>query len=229
MENTSLTMEEKQKILNAIREDPMFRHALMGLLGFQEILDRITRIEERQQRLEERMIKLEERQQRLEERQQKLEEELIELRKSHNMLIEKMVSLEKRMVNLGKLVTTIAHRFGVITESSFRQALNDILSKYFGATASKWSVYDEEGIVFGYPSMVDIDVVVKDDVHIVVEVKSRVDPEDVYKLYRVGLLYEKKTGVKPKLAIVAGFVSRKALEAGSKLGVDIYSYIEEEY
>jgi len=228
MENTSLTMEEKQKILNAIREDPMFRHALMGLLGFQEILDRITRIEERQQRLEERMIKLEERQQRLEERQQKLEEELIELRKSHNMLIEKMVSLEKRMVNLGKLVTTIAHRFGVITESSFRQALNDILSKYFGATASKWSVYDEEGIVFGYPSMVNIDVVVKDDVHIVVEVKSRVDGWDVLKVVRLARLYEKKTGVKPRMAIVAGYATKKAIEVAKKFGVDIYTYLEDE-
>ncbi len=216
----SLTMEEKRRILEAIKEDPMFRHALMGLLGFQEILDRITKLEERQQRLEERMVKLE-------ERQQKLEEYFARLEERQQKLEERMIRLEERMIHLEKLVLTIAHRFGVITETSFREALSNILSRYFGATASKWSVFDEEGIVLGYPTMVDVDVVVKDDTHILIEVKSRVDPEDVYKLYRLGKLYERKTGIKPKLAIVAGFASRRAYEAASKLSVDIYSYIEE--
>ncbi len=256
-------MEEKQRILKAIEEDPMFRHALMGLLGFREILDRITRIEERitrieerQQKLEERMVELEERQQKLEERQQRLEErmlkleermikleerqqmleerqqkleerllkveeELAELRRSHNMLI-------KKMINLEKLVTTIAHRFGVITETAFREALSDILARYFGATASRLDVFDEEGIVFGYPSMVNIDVVVKDDVHIVVEVKSRVDGWDVLKVVRLARLYEKKTGVKPRMAIVAGYATKKAIEVAKKFGVDIYTYLEDE-
>jgi hypothetical protein len=251
----ALSDEEKRKILEAIREDAEFRYTLMGLLGFREILDRITRLEERQQkleerfaRLEERFVKLEERQQelekkfaeleerfaRLEERQQELEKKFAELEERFARLEERFARLEERqqrleerMIHVEKLVTTIAHRFGVITESSFREALSGILSKYFGATASKLSVYDEEGLVFGYPSVVDMDVVVRDNVHIVIEVKSRADPEDVYKLYRVGKLYEKKRGVKPRLALVAGYASGKAKEAASKLGVELYSYLED--
>ena len=232
----SLSTEEKERILKAIEEDRSFTYALMGLLGYSEVLERISRIEERiiaieerQQRIEERIVKLEERQQKLEERmlaleerQQKIEEELIELKKSHNELV-------KRMANLEKLVITIAHRYGVITEVSLREAMSNVLSRYFRASASKWSVYDEEGIVFGYPSMVDADVIIRDNVHIIVEIKSRVDPGDIVILYRIGKLYEKKAGVKPKLAIVAGFITNKAREVAKKYGVEVYGYLERGY
>jgi len=63
-----LTKEEKQKILETLEEDKEFRYALMGLLGFKEILERISEIEKGQARLEERQMKLEERQTKLEER-----------------------------------------------------------------------------------------------------------------------------------------------------------------
>ena len=306
-----LSIEEKKKILKALEEDPEFRYMIMGLLGYREILDRITKIdekqqklmerfakleeqqqkleerfvqiqerqqkleemvlklverqqkleemfakleerfaqleerfaklEERQQLLEERFVKLEERQQRLEERfaqleerfakleerfarieerQQKLDEELLALKRSHEELV-------KRMIDLEKLVVTIAHRFGVITEGAFREALSGILSKYFGAEASKMSIYDEEGIVYGHPSVIDIDVVVKDNVHIVIEVKSRANRSDVYELYRIGKLYARKKGVKPKLALVTAFIDDKARELAARYGIEVYTYIEE--
>ncbi|ABN70638.1 Protein of unknown function DUF1626 [Staphylothermus marinus F1] len=194
-----LSSEEKERILRAVEEDREFRYALMGLLGFKELLERFAK-------LEERVYKLEERQQMLEERVNEL-------------------SLE--MARFSKVLITIAHRFGVITEEVFRDTIAGLLSKYFGASASKQSIFDDEGIVFGYPSMIDVDVVVKNNVHILVKTKSRVDPGDILMLLRVAKLYEKKTGVKPKLAIVAGFVSGKAREVALKYGVDIYTYIEE--
>ena len=67
------------------------------------------------------------------------------------------------MSELRKVVITVAHKFGVITEKSFREAIGGLLSKYFGASAEKWCVYDGEGIVYGKPSIVDIDVVVVSD------------------------------------------------------------------
>ncbi len=64
-----LSMEEKQRILKAIEENREFRYALMGLLGFKELLERFTRLEERLQKLKERQQRLEERFAKLEERQ----------------------------------------------------------------------------------------------------------------------------------------------------------------
>ena len=46
-----IVYQESMKILKAIEEDREFRYTLMGLLGFREILDRITKLEERQQSL----------------------------------------------------------------------------------------------------------------------------------------------------------------------------------
>ena len=45
-----LSIEEKKrflKVLKVLEEDLEFRYAVMGLLGFKEILDRITKLEER--------------------------------------------------------------------------------------------------------------------------------------------------------------------------------------
>ena len=59
-------------------------------------------------------------------------------------------------------------------------------------------------MVSATPSIVEVDVIIKDGIHLLVEVKSRVDPGDILELARIGKLYEKVTGVKPRLAIVGG-------------------------
>ncbi len=258
-----LSREEKERILKAIEEDAEFRYALMGLLGFKEILDRITkleegqqalaerlakveerqqaleervaRLEERYQRLEERFQKLEERFAKLEERYQRLEERFAELEKRYQRLEERFLEVEKRLLgvenairDLQKTLATIAHRFGVLSESAFREAVKGIVEELFGASAYRWTAYDSEGIVYGHPAEVEVDVVVTDEKHLLVEIKSRADASDVLELTRIAKLYEAKEGVKPELAIVAGFVSPKARRLAEKLGVKIYTYIEEE-
>lgn len=64
----SLNSAEKERFLRALEEDREFRHAVMGLLGFREVLERITRLEDRFARLEEEFLELRKAQQRLEER-----------------------------------------------------------------------------------------------------------------------------------------------------------------
>ena len=273
---SSLSKIDKERILKALEEDREFRYALMGLLGFKEILDRITsleegfkklyerqqkleerfakleerfvRLEERQQKLEERFMNLEERQQRLEERyqkleerfarieerQQRLEEEFKKLAERQQRLEERQQKLEERLLrvelrleDLHKAVVTIGNRFGVLVDEVFRKSLSGILSKYFGAEAKRWTYLDRDGIVYGYESIVEVDVVIKYNVHILVEVKSRADAGDIIELVRIGKLYEKVNGVKPKLAIVTGYVSKKAREVALRHSVEIYSYLEE--
>ncbi|MCS7108360.1 MAG: hypothetical protein RMH77_07280 [Sulfolobales archaeon] len=41
-----LSVEEKERILSALEVDREFRYALMGLLGFKEVLERVTKLEE---------------------------------------------------------------------------------------------------------------------------------------------------------------------------------------
>ena len=101
--------------------------------------------------------------------------------------------------------------------------MRGLIENYFGGRVERWSRYDEEGLVFGHPSVVDADLVVKDSEHILVEIKSSVSRGDVYELWRIGQLYEKVEGTKPRLAIVSPYVDGKAKEAADKLGIEIYT------
>ncbi len=239
-----LSKEEKERILRTLEVDREFRYALMGLLGFSEILDRITkieerivRLEERQQKLEEkfaeleeRFAKLEERFAKLEERQQKLEERLARLEERFAELEERFLRIEEEMRETRRVVTVIAHRFGVISEDAFRQAMRYVVQDVLGvARVDRWVYKDEEGFVYGYPSIVDVDVVVRDSEHILIEIKSRVSKADVSELYRIGKLYEKVEKVKPRLVIVGGFIDSDARDLAKRLGVEIIPIIETMY
>lgn len=223
------TREElKRELLKLIESDAEFRYALMGLLGFREILDRITRIEERQQKLEERFAKLEERQQKLEERFAELEKRFIRLEERQQRLEERMLRVEEELREQRRTLHVIAHRFGVLTESSFREAMKYVVEEALKAgKVERIELWDEEGIVYGHRAKVEIDVVIKDNIHVLVEVKSRVDRSDVAELYRIGQLYEKLKGVKPVLVIISGYTEPRALETASSLGVRIMPAIKE--
>ena len=269
MTGVSLNREEKQRILKAIEEDREFRYALMGLLGFSEILERITKLEEGQQRLaerfaeleerfakleerfarleervtkleerfaeleerviklEERLAKLEERVTKLEERFARLEERFAELEERQQKLEERVAKLEERLETLNRTVIVIAHRFGILSESGFREGMKYVIEDILGvAEVDKWVYYDEEGMVYGFPSIVEVDLVIKDSQHILIEVKSRVSRGDVLELHRIGKLYEKVNNVKPKLLIIGGFIDKMARKIAQKMGVEIKPILE---
>jgi len=191
----------KEELLEMLEKDKEFRHAVAGLIGYKEILERITSLEERMISLEERIVALEEGQQRLEER---------------------MISLEEGQRELKRVVNVIAHRFGVISESAFREGMKAVVEEEFGvAEVGRFIIEDEEGLVYGHPATVEVDVLVKDGKHILVEVKSRVSKGDVAELRRIGELYVRKIGVKPSLVIIGGLVDEGARELAEKLGVKI--------
>ena len=103
----TLTVKEKERLLKALEEDREFRYAMMGLLGFKEVLDRITKLEEGHKEILERIVKIEERQQKLEERfakleerQQKLEERFAQLEERFAKLEERFAKLEERFIQL---------------------------------------------------------------------------------------------------------------------------------
>ncbi len=182
----SLTSEEKKRFLKALEEDEEFKYAVGGLLGYKEILDRISSLEERQMRLEE------------------------------------------EMKDTRRILTTIAYRFGIISESSFREGMKYVVEEVLGtAKVSRLTMKDEEGLVYGHPSEVEVDVLVRDDQHIIIEVKSRVSKGDVAELYRIGLLYRKRHGIKPRLLIIGAFIDKIAKKLARELGVEIRPIVED--
>jgi hypothetical protein len=205
--------ELKARVLKLLREDEEFRYAVAGLIGLEEVLKRLDRHEAELVRLREDMNRLRED---MVEGFKRHDEEIVKLREDMNRGFE---LVERHISALGA-------RWGVMAESAFREGLKGLLEKEFGFKVEKWRAYDEAGLVFGYPSEVDLDVAVSDGRLILVEVSSHVRASDVFQFKRKAELYRAKTGRKPdRLIVVAPYVDDKALEASKQLGVEVYTKV----
>jgi len=238
----ALSSEEKRRFLRALEEDEEFRLAVAGLLGLREILEELRELREGQGRLEERQMKLEERQMKLEERMLELEERMTDLEERQTRLEERQTELEERMLGLEerqtrleeemretrRVLMVVSHRFGVLSETGFREGMRYVVEEALGAgKVERLRLRDEEGLVYGYPGEVEVDLLVRDGVHILVEVKSRVGAGDVAELGRVGRLYERLRGVRPRLVLLGGFIERGAWRAAERLGVELRPILRE--
>jgi hypothetical protein len=194
--------ELKSRILKLLREDEEFRYAVAGLLGLEEILKRLDRHEA----------------------------ELVKLREDMNKLREDMNKLREDMIRGFELVerhiSALGARWGLMAEDAFREGLRGLLEKELGFKVERWRAYDETGMVFGYPSEVEVDVTVSNGKLILIEVSSHVRASDVLQFRRKAELYEKMTGRKPdRLIIVTPYIDERALEAARQLGVEAYTKV----
>ncbi|MCL7403868.1 MAG: DUF3782 domain-containing protein [Thaumarchaeota archaeon] len=210
----------KMRMLKLLREDEEFRYAVAGLIGLEEILKRLDRNESELVKLREDMV----------EGFKRHDAEIIKLREDMNKLREDMNRLREDM-NRGfefveRHISALGSRWGIMAESAFRESLRGILEKELGLKVEKWRTYDEAGRVYGYPTVIDIDVVVRDGKTILVEVSSHIRKSDVFIFKKKSELYWEKTGAKPeRLLIVTPYIDEEAVEASQKLGIEVYTRI----
>ena len=104
-----------------------------------------------------------------------------------------------------------------MTEEAFRQSIRGLVEKEFGFKVERWIKLDREGVVFGYPSHVDIDVAISDEKTILVEVKSTSDNQT--STHSRGRLETLKTATGD--AVRRG----ESLEVAKHLKIEIYTRI----
>jgi hypothetical protein len=151
------------------------------------------------------------------------ESELVKLREDMNKLREDMI---RGFELVERHISALGARWGLMAESAFREGLRGLLEKEFGFKVESWRAYDEAGIVFGYPSEVEVDVAVSDEKLILIEVSSYVRASDVLQFKKKAELYEGKTGRRPdRLIIVTPYIDEKALEAAKQLGIEAYTKV----
>ncbi len=207
-------------------------------------LEKLTKIveshEERLAKLEERLAGVEERLERLEktveelakivkaheERLAGVEERLERLERAVEELVRAVRSHDERLATFDRKLTALGARWGVESEDAFRNAMKGVVEDILGVAAvSRWAYFDREGVVYGYPSQVEVDMVIKNGVHILVEVKASVSSGDVLELSKIGKLYELVTGVKPRLLLVTPFIDEKGLKRARELGIEVYTSV----
>ena len=222
--------ELKSRILRLLEEDREFRLSVAGLVGFREVLERL---EEHDRKFDEILATLAEHSRRFEEHDRKFDEILGRLEEHDRKFNEILGRLEEhdrrfeeqaRMLNgLDLKIEALGSRWGIFSEQAFREGMKSIVEQYFGGEVERWITDDEEGIVFGHPSKVEVDLIVKDGEHILIEIKSSIRKSDVSELSREGILYEKVKGVKPKLAIISPFVEPDAKEEAEFHGIPVFT------
>jgi hypothetical protein len=139
-----------------------------------------------------------------------------------------MEQLRKDMIEgfrrLDLKISAIGARWGIMNEQSVRNGLKGILSKDLGYTVEEFKYSDDEGYVYGYPSSVQIDVVVKDSMVIVLEISSHVKRSDPPTVKRKAELYERVTGRSvSKVVIVTPFIDDDAVDVCRRYGIEVYS------
>jgi hypothetical protein len=217
----------KSRILRLLKEDEEFRYAVAGLIGLEEILRRLDRHEEEIGRIWQEIAKLREDMMRGFERHdreiERLREEMIKLRKD---MMKGFELMDRRITRLENLISAIGARWGIMAEDAFREGLRGILEKEFGVKVERWITRDEDGIVYGFSSVIEIDVAIKDGKTMLIEISSSVDRSKVAAFLRKAKLYEKKTGIMPdRLIMVTPYADEDAIEAAKEVGVEIYTKV----
>jgi len=124
-------------------------------------------------------------------------------------------------------IGALGARWGLHTEQSFRSALKAILEESFAVEVRSVTEFDEAGYVFGHPDQVELDIIIKDGLLIICEIKSSMSRSDVYAFGRKVEFYEQEHQQKAtRRLIISPMVEEYAQRVAKKLGIEVYSYAE---
>ncbi|MEM1723875.1 MAG: DUF3782 domain-containing protein [Candidatus Jordarchaeales archaeon] len=237
----------KQQIIEALKKDENFRYMVIGILSesvvtkteIRQAIEEIKALrEDFNRRFEEHSKEIAE----LRKETNELRRELVTLREDFNRRFEEhskeiaalwtevkniRVDMQKGFERLEGLISVLGGRWGVRAEVAFRNAMMELVEEARGAKVTRLKLFDDKGVVYGEPSEVEVDLLVRDNVHMLIEIKARVRKSDVTELLRIGELYEEKKGVKPRLILVAPTIDSNAYEFATRKNVKVYTYVEE--
>ena len=134
---------------------------------------------------------------------------------------------EEIMANAKKVdrsIGALGSRWGMKSEASFRNALAGILEMSFDVQVINVNEYDHDGKVFGHPDQVELDIIVKNGLLIICELKSSISKSDMYIFDRKVLFYETKHNRKASRKIVISPMINPGAEAVAKrLNIEVFS------
>ncbi len=156
---------------------------------------------------------------RFQEFRQDMDRRFQEIREDMNQrFAEVYEEIKKIRQDMHNAITSIGSRWGVSAERAFREGLKEILGKYFNADVREIYIEDKEEIVKGRPAVYQVDILVQNKHHILIEIKAQATDWEVLQLHRIGQIYEKQNGVKPRLILLTSYAREEAWEEARVLG-----------
>jgi hypothetical protein len=221
--NTESLKEALRRDLPALlRADPDLRSYILELTRgeyadrvetqdrFYEILAELRRDREEQAR------KWDEQNSKWDEQNSKWEANQEELRRIHEEIMAQATKFDRSIGALGA-------RWGTQSEKTFRDALAGILEQNFGVQVINVNEYDDQGEVFGRPDQVELDVIIKNGLLLICELKSSIDKAGIYIFERKARFYERHhQRTANRLIVISPMIDARARKVAERLGIETY-------
>ncbi len=222
---TILKRSEIKKIIftevpRLIKKDPEIREFILRISS-EKFADKKKTEDRIDKLIEELRIERLENQKKWEENQKRWEEN----QKVINSILNEIKLLHKKY-DTG--IGAIGARWGLRAEGSFREAIKGILEENFPVKVERYKAFDEEGFVFGKPDQIELDLIIKDGIVVVAEIKSSISKEELATFLRKVKIFEKKEGrVVNKMLIISPMIDSRAIAFARENGIKAYGYPEE--
>ena len=215
--------ELKSAIHNLAMLQTHTEEKVQNLTEAQERLARAQeRTEEKVQNLTEAQERTEEKVQKLTEAQERTEEKLQKLTEAQERTEEKLQNLDDRVTegfkSLSDQIAALGGRWGIYNEGTFRATICGLFENVEGVRVEK-----------GHYGGREVDMVIRNGEHILLEITSRMHRKDIEKLYSSADDYLDKVGVEPKLMVATSYISPRLMQKimGLERPIDIFSYESE--
>ena len=243
MINTELKETIKRELPTYLREDPAFRDLVLELTRdayadrtqttdwFQQAIaemraerarserrweEYLRDREEQKHQWDEQNRKWDEQNRKWDEQNRKWDENQAELRQMNDALIAMTKKQDRSIGALGA-------RWGLKSEQSFRDALASILEENFAVEVINYNGYDDSGEVFGHPDQIELDVIIKNGLLILCELKSSIDKGGMYLFERKARFYEREHNRQAsRLIVISPMIEPKARKIAERLGIDCF-------
>ena len=173
--------------------------------------------EEENRKWEEENRKWDEQNRKWDEQNRKWDESREEFNRVHEEIMAQAKKFDRSIGALGS-------RWGMQSEAAFRNALAGILEENFGVEVLNVNEYDDQGEVFGRPDQVELDVIIKNGLLLVCELKSSMSKSDMVIFERKARFYEKRHQQQAnRLIVISPMIDAKAHKVAKQLGIETYS------
>jgi len=94
--------------------------------------------------------------------------------------------------NYDRRIGALGARWGLQSEAPFRKSLTGILEKNFNIQVLNVNEYDDQGEVFRQPDQIELDIIIKNGLLLICELKSSISKSNMYLFERKAHFYEKR-------------------------------------
>ncbi len=193
---------------------------------FSELKETVQRMATLQERTDLRIEKFTEAQEQLAAAQERTEqkvEQLAEAQERTEQKVEQLAEAQERTElglqrlekSLSDQISALGSRWGIYNEGVFRSTMYGVLQELDDVTV-------KEGFYGGR----QVDVVIRNGEHILLEITARMHAKDIDKLYQSTDDYEAQEGARPKLMVATSYVSPKLMQKiiGLERPIEIFSF-----